>query len=816
LAGEECDDDNGTNNDACANNCLLNICGNGRNDWVNDPNGTPTVETCDDGDPNNPGPFADTAGCNGTGATDPNGVSLECTVQSCGDGYHNQDPNSGEECDDGNGVGNDLCNDASCNLNLCGDGNIDWQYDPNGGPLVLEFCDPNTVNSGLDPRFALSGSLTGVPGDTTACTAACTPHACGDGLADPTVDPNNPEQCDGGACCVGGTSPACGDPTGLCNPATGTLVFAAPATCGVAYGGACVWLGAAIGCDDNCRSNQCGNGQQDTAEDCDPGPGQVDAVDPNGDPAVCVDTIQGIFDGFPCTIDADCLLGSCNIDHTTEALVSTALCNADCTDSECGDGFENDQDGEQCDDGCLANIPNTCEDPHDNGDGCSYTCQDEVCGDGIVQIPLGEECDPADPNGVPLGETAACNGPGAFDSTDPNVSVECQDTECGDGYKNQDPNSVEECDDGNVASNDGCRSDCIDESCGDGITQTSEECDDGKQCNDPNGVLISCTSDPSGCAAPASCATIDGDDCSADCDSNEECGNLVIDQSFPDPNLNEDCDDGNLVNNDGCSEFCVDETCGNGIQGDQECDDGNDVNDDGCTNNCELDPDQDGKTGASDPCNAPGQATGKLDLKKLDEANRHRIDASGSFVPASGVDPTNTGIHLELSGSTTGLLYEAYMVGNEEAPGGEYWRKSSNPACGALTKRDGWTARVRSNGSVLYQYVNKTTVAPDCSDTDDGTCTGDAEGITKVQLQDRGDGTWKFKVKIKDTNLDALPLTSGADVLEDLQLELSLGDTCTTDPSAEGAAGQCADLNFKAGCKAVEKFDALQKVKCKK
>ena len=49
----------------------------------------------------------------------------------------------------------------------------------------------------------------------------------------------------------------------------------------------------------------------------------------------------------------------------------------------------------------------------------------------------------------------------------------------------------------------------------------------------------------------------------------------------------EACDDGNLVDGDGCDANCTVTGCGNGIQSASEpCDDGNVVNGDGCDNNC--------------------------------------------------------------------------------------------------------------------------------------------------------------------------------------------------------------------------------------
>jgi len=49
---------------------------------------------------------------------------------------------------------------------------------------------------------------------------------------------------------------------------------------------------------------------------------------------------------------------------------------------------------------------------------------------------------------------------------------------------------------------------------------------------------------------------------------------------------NETCDDGNLNNNDGCSNMCILE-CGNGsLEGNETCDDSNTNSDDGCSSSC--------------------------------------------------------------------------------------------------------------------------------------------------------------------------------------------------------------------------------------
>ena len=67
----------------------------------------------------------------------------------------------------------------------------------------------------------------------------------------------------------------------------------------------------------------------------------------------------------------------------------------------------------------------------------------------------------------------------------------------------------------------------------------------------------------------------------------------------------EDCDDGNLVDNDGCSDECKIERCGDGVTQTREgCDDGNTVSGDGCTDACVAEYCGDGVTqhGLSEQC----------------------------------------------------------------------------------------------------------------------------------------------------------------------------------------------------------------------
>lgn len=61
------------------------------------------------------------------------------------------------------------------------------------------------------------------------------------------------------------------------------------------------------------------------------------------------------------------------------------------------------------------------------------------------------------------------------------------------------------------------------------------------------------------------------------------CGNKILEAG-------EECDDGNLINTDNCTNICKLNKCGDGFRNplNEECDDGNLINDDGCSNLCKI------------------------------------------------------------------------------------------------------------------------------------------------------------------------------------------------------------------------------------
>ena len=94
---------------------------------------------------------------------------------------------------------------------------------------------------------------------------------------------------------------------------------------------------------------------------------------------------------------------------------------------------------------------------------------------------------------------------------------------CGDGRTS----AVEECDDGNAVSGDGCDENCTTTGCGNGIVTAGEECDDGGE--------------SSGCDA----------DCTA-----AACGDGLTNAT-----RGERCDDGDVLDGNGCDGSCEVESC---------------------------------------------------------------------------------------------------------------------------------------------------------------------------------------------------------------------------------------------------------------
>ncbi len=155
-AGEQCDDANASNSDACLNSCVNAACGDG---FVHIG-----VEECDDAN-----------------ANDVDGCSNSCMLPSCGDGT----VQAGEQCDDGNASNSDACLNT-CQNAVCGDGfvrtGVEQCDDTNA--LNTDACLDTCMNATCGDGFVRTGieQCDDANADTTdACTNQCTDATCGDG-----------------------------------------------------------------------------------------------------------------------------------------------------------------------------------------------------------------------------------------------------------------------------------------------------------------------------------------------------------------------------------------------------------------------------------------------------------------------------------------------------------------------------------------------------------------------------------------------------------------------------------------------------------
>ncbi len=291
---------------------------------------------------------------------------------------------------------------------------------------------------------------------------------------------------------------------------------------------------------------------------------------------LCDDGNTTAGDGCSATcVDEFC--GDLLVNDTTEACddgnaVSGDGCDANCTLTACGNGIVTT--GEACDDGNAV-----------SGDGCDVNCTPTGCGNGVVTA--GEACEPPNQGNCDASCQLECVIAADCADTDPCTSNErCEATGCVvDPTPTDDlqPCTTDGCDatgvfhmplpDGTLCvlvADPGARSLCLAGVCG--VTR----CGDGyvdadastpEQCDDGN--------------------MIEDDDCTNAC-TTPACGDDVL-------HPGEACDDGNVAGDDGCSPSCTVERCGDGaVQTGEACDDGNTVSNDGCSTSCALESCGDG------------------------------------------------------------------------------------------------------------------------------------------------------------------------------------------------------------------------------
>ncbi|MCC6996825.1 MAG: DUF4215 domain-containing protein [Deltaproteobacteria bacterium] len=292
--------------------------------------------------------------------------------------------------------------------------------------------------------------------------------------------------------------------------------------------------------------------------------------------------------------------------------------------------------------------------------GCAASSDDPgngspVCGNG--KLESGEICDD--------GNTTGGDG----------CSARClmERSLCGNG--NVDPGEV--CDDGNTAGGDGCSASCQREGmslCGNSMVDTGEDCDDGNMSNTDN-CLNTCRNPRCGdgniragmeeCDSGAANSNTAANACRLDCKA-PKCGDGVRDTGSP---LNETCDDGNTVSDDGCSDRCVREPrCGDMVVDApaENCDDGNRADGDGCSMACRKEPRcgdgevqtpgescDDGNTMAGDGCNATCAA---------EPGHVFELEPNDAFGTATPLVSINNQAHGSISPGSDGDYYSFVLA----------------------------------------------------------------------------------------------------------------------------------------------------------
>jgi cysteine-rich repeat protein len=195
-AGEQCDDGNPSDADACTNACIDASCGDG--------NVYEGVEQCDDGNSAQTDDCTNTCTaavcgdgivhdgiemCDDGNADELDGCNSQCMSGSCGDGLLQ----AGEACDDGNADNTDAC--AGCQMASCGDGYVqaDVEDCDDANDVTTDACIDCITASCGDGHVQENVEGCDDGNDVTADDCVlCEAATCGDGYVRAGV-----EQCDG-------------------------------------------------------------------------------------------------------------------------------------------------------------------------------------------------------------------------------------------------------------------------------------------------------------------------------------------------------------------------------------------------------------------------------------------------------------------------------------------------------------------------------------------------------------------------------------------------------------------------------------------
>jgi hypothetical protein len=434
----------------------------------------------------------------------------DCTTcaEDCGDccGDNNCSPGLGETC---------LSCVADCG-NCCGNGICEGGFGE------------NCLNCSADCGLCSATCGNGECNDDETC-AGC-PIDCGSCCGDGECVEQHGENC---LSCAGDCSACCGD--GQCNYAENCLTC--EQDCGVCCGNQVCQPGVGESC-------------QTCAEDC----GEC--------PVTCGDGECSPDEGC-LTCPADC--GTCCGDGKCSAIQgeNCSACSLDCGQC-CGNGKCEMQLGEdcaQCSQDCGPCCGNgVCE--AQQGENCG-TCPADCngcCGNSVCEPGFGEDCAecPTD-----CGDCADC-GDGACDDAESCASCPadcglcCGDSSCQFGFGETCATCPGDC--GKCCGNEVCEK-ALGETC-DSCAPDCGECCGDDWCQDQYGEdCLSCVLDCGDCCGDGQCVTDHGEDCETcevDCGLCPPiCGDGVTEQ-------NEQCDDGGLLNDDGCSDMCTFESAKEG------------------------------------------------------------------------------------------------------------------------------------------------------------------------------------------------------------------------------------------------------------
>ncbi len=230
-------------------------------------------------------------------------------------------------------------------------------------------------------------------------------------------------------------------------------------------------------------------------------------------------------DGQGCGGAEDCASMLC-VNNVCQAPSCTdGLTNGDESDVDCGGSCD------PCGDGGGCNVPEDCA----SGVCMAGTCQAPGCGDGVVN-----------------GDTEVCDGGG--ESSDCNA--DCTPAACGDGIINM--AAGETCDE--LEQTDVCDADCTMAECGDGVLNrlAGELCDDGgpSPACDADCTEVACGDGEANRAAGEEC---DGAGETAACDI--DCTLATCGDSQLNPTAGEACDDGDMIDDNVCSNACQLNAC---------------------------------------------------------------------------------------------------------------------------------------------------------------------------------------------------------------------------------------------------------------